>query len=60
MSAALTGVHLLAFGSWGVRQVAALQSRRASGALIDHPRLAALPGLDDMRQEGRLDFWGSD
>lgn len=70
VSAALAGAYLLIFGGWGLRQVVAAQRHPAAGALIEHPRLAALAGLvllgvvpaalavlDDLRQEGRLDFW---
>lgn len=41
VSAALWGVYLLVFGSWGVRQVIAVQRRLATGFIVEHPPLTA-------------------
>lgn len=70
VSAALLGAYTVLFGSWGVQQIVGAQGRPATGLIVDSPRQAALLAiiligvipaglavLDDLRQDGRLDFW---
>lgn len=69
VSALLAAVYLGVFGSWGVTQVSGLFASPAEGFVVRNPRFtaviavillgvvpSALAVLDDLRQEGRLDF----